>query len=298
MTHPISGLKRRILKYILVSLALACAILISLRTIYAFSLFNDLSSALHSSGWSDSTGDGIMEPKEDMTFEASYLFFKIGSVRFEVIGKSVYDSLPAYKVRAFIDSYSGIPFVNLHAVFDAYADANTHYCLFSSNSQKDGDKWIYTGYHFNYPAKKFEWEQSENGKLLRKIELPLDKNYTDGVTFFYYLRGVCRGAAGKKTDLNIPIIVDTVMSSVNMTINEKREPCEVTAFDYPLDSYKMSGHINFTGFFGVSGDFTGWMSTDSAEVPLRGDVSVFIGSIVVRLKEIHRAGWTPIRSAD
>ncbi len=60
----------------------------------------------------------------------------------------------------------------------------------------------------------------------------------------------------------------------------------------------MSGHINFQGFFGVSGDFVGWMSADSAEIPLKGNIKVILGSVVVRLKDIKRENWKPSRSGS
>ncbi len=248
---------------------------------------------LISSGWLGGEDDSLMQAKEELTYEASYLFFKIGAVRFQLVGRTVYDGVPAYRIRAYIDSYSGIPFVNLHAVYETYADANTLMCLFTSNSEKKGDNWVYTSYHFNMDKKVIEWQQSENAMMTKSVTVPLDRPYTDGVSFFYYLREYSKDAGDKKTSVSIPIVIDTIRSSVDLTLNEAREECEVTAFDFPLESNKMSGHLNFKGFFGVTGDFVGWMSADSAEIPLRGDVSVIIGSVVVRLKDIKREGWLP-----
>lgn len=239
-----------------------------------------------------------MQVDEEVTFEAGYLFFKIGAVKFQVLGETVYDNVPAYRIRAYIDSYSGIPFVNLHAVYETIADARTLTCLFTSNSQKDGDNWIYTSYHFNFDRKIVEWRQSENGKVIKEIDYPLDKGYTDGVSFFYYLREANRRADGKMTSLCVPIVIDTIPSSVDLTINEKKENCDVSAYDFPLESYRMSGHLNFKGFFGVTGDFVGWMSADSAEVPLRADVKVILGSVVVKLKGIKRENWIPPRGSE
>ncbi len=288
----------RIVKVSLVILIFFAAILFSIRTIYALSIFGGLNRALESAGWQVADDDFMMQPREEMTFEASYLLFKIGSVRFQVLGKADFNKVPAYRLRAFIDSYSGIPFVNLHAVFETYADAKTFYCLSTSNSQKQGDNWVYTRYDFDYERKAIEREQSENGKVINRLDYPLDKGYTDGLSFFYYLREASKRADGKKTFLYIPIVVDTVLSSVEMTINEGHESCNVTAFDFPLDANRMSGHINFKGFFGVTGDFTGWMSTDSSQVPLKADVKVILGSVVVKLKDIKRSNWSPVRSGE
>ncbi|OYV87010.1 MAG: hypothetical protein B7Z63_03095, partial [Ignavibacteriae bacterium 37-53-5] len=146
--------------------------------------------------------------------------------------------------------------------------------------------------------KIMDWQQRKNGKLTEEVKIPLDKQYTDGLSFFYYLREASRKAGGVRTKLSVPIVIDTVRSKVDMTINEEKDGCDVTAFDYPLEAYKMSGHMNFTGFFGVTGNFSGWMSADTAYVPLKANVSVIIGSVVVKLKDAKRAGWIPPRSND
>ncbi|HUI29579.1 MAG TPA: DUF3108 domain-containing protein [Candidatus Acidoferrales bacterium] len=278
------------------SLSVAVILLLALRAVYAISFFNGLNNELRGSSWLGSEHDSVMQIKEELTYEASYLLFKIGAVRFQVLSKTTYDSIPAYRLRAYIDSYSGIPFVDLHAVYETYADARTLMCLSTSNSQKEHGGWVYTRYDFNYERKNVNWEQFKDGKMVSTIDFPIDHPYTDGVSFFYYLRTACENAGNNKTSFSIPIVVDTTRSSVDLTINEEREPCEVTAFDFPVDSYRMSGHINFTGFYGVTGDFVGWMSSDSAELPLKGDVKVVLGSVVVKLKDIKRDNWIPTKS--
>ncbi len=270
----------------------------ALRSVYAFILFHGLTNSMHASGWNVPDSSCVMQVDEEMTFEASYLLFKLGSVRFQVLGKMEYDSLSVYKLRAYIDSYSGVPFVNFHSVYDTYADAKTLFCVFNLRKQKNGDDWTYTTTNFEFSRKTIAWNQLRDGKSVREVVLPLDSNYTNGVSFIYFLRDACHAAGGRDTSLDVPIIDDTVRSSVNLTINEKREACEVEAFDFPLEAYRLSGHINFTGTFGITGDFVGWMAADSSSVPLKGTVKVFLGSVVVQLKEIKRENWTPPRAAE
>jgi hypothetical protein len=296
------------IKHLFVALVIMSISLLALRAVYAISLFDNLSDTMVNLNWSpvstgssgywghDDTLGPVIQINEELTYEASYLFFKLGSVKFRVLGKTVYDSVPAYRLRAEIDSYSGVPFVNLHAVYETIADARTLVCLFTANSQKDGKSWIYTKYNFDFKRKVVNWQQSEDGKLLKEVDYPLDRDYTDGVSFFYYIRDACRKADGKETSMSIPIVIDTIRSTIEITVNEKKESCDVTAYDFPLESYRMSGHLNFKGFFGVTGDFVGWMSADPGEIPLKADVKVILGSVVVKLKSVSRDDWVPPRS--
>lgn len=286
------------IRVFLSSLLAMLFLLFMLRAVFAISVFKNVSQNMQASGWLSSGSDSLIQVKEELTYEASYLLFKIGAVRLQVLSRTVYENLPAYRLRAYIDSYSGIPFVDLHAVYESYADSRTLMCLFTSSSQKEGDGWVYTSYHFDLNEKVVNWEQSRDGKIIKMVSYPLDHPYTDGVSFFYYLREASRVAGNKRTDLSIPIAIDTIRSSIDLTINEGREPCDVTAFDFPIDSYRMSGHMNFKGFYGVTGDFVGWMSSDSSEVPLKAHVKVVLGSVVVKLKDIRRDRWTPPRSND
>ncbi len=275
----------------------AVVLFIALRSLYAFSLFGDFTSNLRENGWKDPGAGLIMQPKETVTFEASYLFLKLGRVRFELLGRADCHGIPSYRIRAFIDSYSGIPFVNYHAVYETCADARTLMCISTSNDREDGDKWIHTDYVFDYAARQLRWKQSEGGVLLKQVVRPLDTTYTDGLSFFYFVRRACFEAGGRKDTLTIPIVSDSVRSSVTLTINEKREGCKVPAVAYPVEASRMSGHINFKGTFGVTGDFSGWISDDSVEMPLRADLRVILGSIVVKLDSVSRDNWTPPRAA-
>ncbi len=297
MNNEKKTFRKKVVKWLSLGGVVVIASLFVLRAVYAFALFNGLSNGLKGSGWTAGQ-DSVMQSGETLTFEAGYLFFKIGKVKMEVLGKTIYDGTPAYHVRAAIDSYSGIPFVNLHAVYDTYQDARTFMCLATDNIQKDGSDSMYTSYQFHFAKRVLDWRRWKNGIEVDSAKVPLDTSYTDGVSFFYFIREASRKADGVRTKLSIPIVVDTVRSTVDLTLNEKRDDCEVTAYKYPLQAYKMSGHINFTGFFGVTGDFTGWMSADSSEVPLKANVSVILGSVVVQLKDVKRAGWIPPRSND
>lgn len=266
------------------------------RAMWSASLFHQLGNQMQLQGWSAVQEKYIMQPREVATFEASYFFLKLGTVKFVLLGKVMCHGVPSYWIRAFIDSYGGIPFVNFHAVYETCADARTLMCVSTSNDREEGKRWVHTNYLFNYPGKQLTWEESVGGVTTKKVELPLDTTYTDGLSFFYYVREACRTADGKKVTLTIPIVSDTVRSSVELTINEKREPCSVDAFQYPVEAERMSGHINFEGTFGVTGEFVGWISADSAEVPLRADLKVVIGSIDVKLKSISRDHWVPPRA--
>jgi len=287
------GFLRKSWFLVLVGGSVVLSVLLVLRSVFAFSFFKGLSNTLRDSAWRHSESQLVVPSGEEMTFEASYLFVKFGSLRFQVVDQVSYDSLPAYHLRAYIDSYNGIPFVNFHAVYDTYADTGDLSCIFNLKREREGDSLINTTTSIDSTRKRFVWMQTENNRLLKLVDLPYDTNYTNGVSLVYRARQVCQNSGGRKMSLVVPIIDDTVKSKVELTVNEAREACDVTAFDFPIDSRRLSGRLDFTGTFGISGDFVGWMSADSSIVPLKAKVKVIIGNVVVELKEIKKNNWVP-----
>ncbi len=285
-----------IIATVLYSFASLLFIIFVIRSAYSISLYGRISKEMQKNGWSISSGDSVIQAHEETTYEASYLFFKIGAARFHLVEQTLYNGIPAYKIVARIDSYTGVPFVNFHGFYETYADAKTLMCLYTFNRRLEKRHTLVTRYDFDLIKKEILWSQRVGGELVRSDVVPLDTAYTDGLGFYYLVREACQKAGGVRKDLRIPIVSDTIISTVDLVLNETREPCKVEAYDYAIDSYKMSGHINFTGTFGVRGNFTGWISTDSSSVPLKGNLQVILGSIVVQLKDIKRKGWIPPRS--
>jgi hypothetical protein len=59
---------------------------------------------------------------------------------------------------------------------------------------------------------------------------------------------------------------------------------------------KFDGKLDFTGIFGLSGEFEGWFSNDEARVPILAKMKVLIGSVTIELMSWKRKGWAPPRA--
>ena len=60
---------------------------------------------------------GMFQIGEDLTYEVSYTVIPLGTVRLQVIDTISKPTSTVYRAKAFMDSYNGLPFVNLHYVF-------------------------------------------------------------------------------------------------------------------------------------------------------------------------------------
>ena len=60
-----------------------------------------------------------------------------------------------------------------------------------------------------------------------------------------------------------------------------------------ISSLYLEGFAYFTAVFGLTGDFSGWFSNDTAKIPLRAKLQVKIGSVSLELKCWKRKNWKP-----
>jgi hypothetical protein len=82
-------------------------------------------------------------------------------------------------------------------------------------------------------------------------------------------------------------------TSVNYYFSAKAEDVSLSNFDDDIKSVKCSGMANFTGVFGLSGEFAGWYSNDEARIPLKSQMNVIIGNVTLELDSYKRTGWKP-----
>ena len=88
-----------------------------------------------------------IEVGEDITYVVKYLAFEIGEIRLKVLKEIVDDVDTLYSAIAYIDSYDGIPFVDLHQIYETKFDKKLFSHYFKGTILSDDT--TYTKYDFN-----------------------------------------------------------------------------------------------------------------------------------------------------
>ncbi|MBI5472097.1 MAG: DUF3108 domain-containing protein [Ignavibacteriae bacterium] len=236
----------------------------------------------------------ILVEGEDLIYNVRYGFVDLGQVKIKTLKRSATNGATTFKTIAYIDSYKKIPFVNLHAVFESLIDSVVFSHFFVGKS-KDGDYWNFGRYIFDYPKKKAYLEFGGRDTIIESRDtLTLSGRTQDGLSLFFYARDQLFSGRTQ----NVPAIVKE--KNVNTVINfaGKQESVELDFVDYPVDAISFDGTMEFTGIFGLTGDFEGWFSNDEARVPILAKMKVILGSVTIELMEWKRAGWTPPRAQD
>jgi hypothetical protein len=280
---------------------IAVSALLALTTI----LLSPLSvSVVHSEAQATEEGEPVFEIEqqqhvlligEELVYNVSYSFFDLGSVKFKVLDTLTRDDKIVYKVNAFVDSYSGVPFVNLHEVFYSEMTSYPYSTFFSIHNTANPEEMPFTKYHFDYKNNKVTFEHGTAPKniISKKGEGVVRMPQQDGLSLFYYARAHCQE---KKRD-SVQIFTDEKSFYTKFNFMNKIGSEEIDAITYPVEVNEFDGNAEFTGIFGLTGYFHGYFSNDEASIPIVAKMKVILGSVHIELIKWNRPGWVPPKAS-
>jgi hypothetical protein len=231
---------------------------------------------------------------EELVYNVRYAFFNLGQIRIKTYSKLTVDGQPAVFARALIDSYRGVPFVDLHAVFESTIDQMMYSRRFMGKIKQD-NTWDFSRYYFEYDKKRVTVEMGRQDTVIAQREtLQVNTQYQDGLSLFFFARD---GLFSGKTT-NVPTMIKEKQVNTVIAFSVKRTSVEIDAVNYPVDVAQFEGTMEYSGIFGLTGDFEGWFSNDEARIPILAKMKVILGSVTVELMDWKRPGWAPPRAKE
>lgn len=233
----------------------------------------------------------VLVEGEELTYNVSYGPFDLGEVKISIERKVQDPEYLAYFGKALIRSYKGVPFVDLHAVYESMIDTGVFSRAFVGKSKED-NAWDFARYKFEYDKKRVLMEMGRRDTLVEKRDtLPVEVHSHDGLSLFFY----ARDQLFSHKRMNIPAVVKEKKVNTYIDFAGERKSVEIDAVDYPIDVIGFEGTAEFVGIFGLTGDFEGWFSNDDARIPVVAKMKVILGSVRLELIKWKRPGWTPPR---
>ncbi len=235
--------------------------------------------------------DGIFFVGEELTYEVSYSIFTLGTIKIQVLDKTVKNGRPIYCTKAFIDSHTKIPFVNVHYVFYSEDDTDLYSHFFSGMDTKDPNSTYYSDYDFRYDLDRVFYRTGvrQTQKVDKRGEDTLFMPTEDGLSLFYY----ARGHVHQQSIADVPTYVDEKLVNTHINFLNKKSAVTIDAVKYPVRTVELDGHADFVGIFGMTGAFHGWFSDDAAAIPIVATMKVILGSVHIELIKWNRPGWNP-----
>jgi len=258
-------------------------------SLFFISCYQTPSAQNYSSITGKDSSDTRLHIGDEFTYLVNYAFLNLGEVKTKVYSKDIIDGRTIYKSIAHIDSYEGLPFVNIHQNYESWFDSTFHPIYFNALNFTENDTF-FTRYHF----------AEDNSIHVLKGKLNSDKisidttvnvihHCQDGLSLLYYARFI----TGLHKLQMIPCFINEDTAMTHIVLDEENETVSIEALDYGVDCFRIDGNIGFTGVFGLTGDFTGWFTNDEYKVPLYADLQVMIGNISIELIDWDRGKWQP-----
>jgi len=226
---------------------------------------------------------------EEFTYLVKYAFINIGELKTKIFAKETINGKTIYKSAVQIDSYEGLPFVNIHQYYESWFDSTSFPIYFQAYLYSEKDT-----HYVKYFFKEDKMVQVLRGKLNVKITsvdtiVSLDKKYLDGLSLLYF----ARNNFNKRYTIIAPCFVNEDTTSTLITYHLDKEEVEIDNADYDIDCVMLDGRTNFTGIFGLTGEFEGWFSNDIYRIPIQAKLHVLIGSVNVELIHWKKKNWKP-----
>jgi len=236
-------------------------------------------------------------PGEELVYEVSWFYIRLGQIRVKTLEPVKTSRNRSHGAEAFIDSYSGLPFVDLHAIDRTEMD-DKFYSLGYRSLEKKDEMWYSEVSHYNLAEstvvieKSYQKEKNSEPAgpsafdTLKVNEYPIQ----DGFSILFFARANLKS----RSDLTVPTIVYGKMGRTVFHFKGGTEYAEIDALeDQKVRVVPLEGRAEFKGLLGLSGEFKGWFSDDSAAVPIRAEMKVLIGSVKIELIKWNRPGWNP-----
>ena len=239
---------------------------------------------------------GVLFVGEQLEYNVSYSIFSLGTVKLEIVDTAQKNGVTVFRAKAFMDSYSGVPFVNLHWIFYSEIDPHLYSHFFSGIDNKDSNNVSYSNYAFDYSHDRVFVERGirqEHDSTIKTTDT-ISSTYQDGLSLFYYARGNVHSNGPE----NIPTFVSEKKVNTYINFTNTKTSSEIDAVKYPIETVEFEGRADFVGIFGLTGGFSGWFSNDEAAVPIVAKMKVILGSIRLELVKWNRPGWVPPRAHE
>ncbi len=233
---------------------------------------------------------------EELLYEVSWSGIRIGTIQLKTLPVLELTETRKHRAVAYINSRSGLPFVDVHLV--AYTEMDSTFNSLGSYSyEKQDEGWQKIQYRYNLLEKKIIIEESSQETLessprhfavydtLQITRIPIQ----DGISLVFLGRYLSQ----VQDSISYPTVANEKIGETMFHPFRLRSKVSIKAWEKPINVVELSGKMKLEGIFGLTGDFKGWFSNDAAAIPITAEMKVILGSVKIELKQWNRKGWEP-----
>lgn len=225
---------------------------------------------------------------EELVYVVKYAFLNLGEVKFHVKAYTEIEGKEVVETIAYMDSYEGLPFVDLHQEYHSYLDPDFYPVKFLGLMFDEDTNFV--KYVFkNDSLIKITKGDYNTGKIKFDSTASVNRKFQDGLSILFYTRKF----VGLDTTLIIHCFVNEKEEKTEINFYNDYESVEIDDIDYEINCLKIDGRTDFVSVYGLTGDFEGWFSNDIHSVPIKAKMNVIIGSVTLELIRWNKKNWNP-----
>lgn len=225
---------------------------------------------------------------EVLRYKVKWTFIRLGTVVIRQLPADSTDTT-AFLLEMSVHSAPALPFINVNFLNSTYLTTISQSVALETIVSGENSSQR-TTYRYDSANLQILMEDSADGKLVKRDSVKAAAPCYDALGLLMFSRGMI----GTGDTITLPTLNDYRISPTEVTYPEKSEEIEGAAVDHPLRCKRVVGVAKWVGasFAGMKGPFTGWLSDDEAAIPVRAEVKIFLGSIVLELESYERPGWS------
>jgi hypothetical protein len=226
---------------------------------------------------------------ENLEYRVSFLGLTLGSIKLGIVADTTINGNDRIIAYSEVKTADEIPFVNFEADFKSFMNdrITTSHRFVSNKKEKNG--YLHQETIYDYDNNKMTFKEWRKKELFNEMEMDIENKFNDGTSLFFFARKY----SGIGRTIKVPTMIDTLPGITIINFTQKSEEIEIDAVDYPIKTTYLDGEALWDGIYGLSGKFKGWFSDDEASIPVRAEMNVYVGSVVIELVKWERGDWQP-----
>jgi len=221
-----------------------------------------------------------IDPNEELHYKVTYGPMTLGWLKVRILEQETIGNKSVYPIIFFVDTNPSYGFVlSLHHIYESYIDPETLNSVKTRLYTPDSENSLAKTYYYDYDNNIFEaYVLTEDGRI-EYIKKDLPRKVQDSTSMLYLARGLVSDRKNGKT----VVVIDEEYKYGHITFLNETEPYTLKGRE--IQSLKIFARAEFEGIAGMNGDASGWFAPDDQAKPLKGDISIIIGSISIELDE-------------
>lgn len=235
----------------------------------------------------------IFQPGETLRYKVKWTFLRLGTITLWTEKDTTSTDGSDFKVVLKVESNPDLRFIWIQEINESHVDAAEISTRHFVARHRNGDDLLEIRQRYD-PATRTAFASMvdmNTGRELGSDTIQHAPPFVDGPALLCRARALSRS----RGTFHLPTMVSGRIQNTTLDFDSAIENLETDAWGKEIRTRRYSGHADWTGATtsGLGGDFTGWVSDDDAAVPIRAEMKILIGSIVLELEEWTRPGWVP-----